>query len=431
MGDYRDLLERERRKFVMRDGTLEGLERRRNRKRRNGQIAAGVLALLIAAAGVGGGLFALRGADKVPPTHNPTPSPTTSPAGGQVAFSPVSSPLQFVDDQHGWVVVNGRIEATSDGGTSWFPQSTGSNVSQVQFINAEHGWAIAAHGLLRTVDGGATWGPVGERGVSFAEVQFYDAQHGWGIRRDLPPDSVFAGTVVKTLDGGQTWRAQSLQADAICSATDGKTRSAWAAGPGEGGILFARTTNGGFSWNDTPISVPEGEPWSASLQCFGEEVWVRLTDGGAAGHNPYGVFQSVDGAPAKLVMQEGGTRPFGHQEGVYESEDPYPGPFAAVGPGAAAFLNWCPACGGGPQVSVSITLTGGDPAAVTDRFPVVTGDKQGEPVAVSFLAPKDGEGFPSAGWALVNLNGPKGPRSILYETTDGGRTWAEVSSPGS
>jgi hypothetical protein len=156
---------------------------------------------------------------------------------------------------------------------------------------------------------------------------------------------------------------------------------------------------------------------------------VQLRDGGAAGHNPYGVFQSIEGSPARLVMQEGGTRPFGHKEGVYESDDPYPGPFMAVGPGAAAFLNWCPACGGGPQASVSITIAGGDPAAVTDRFAVVTGDEQGEPLAVSFLFRQDREGFPSVGWALVNVNGPKGPTPTVFQTTDGGRTWTEVSSP--
>jgi photosystem II stability/assembly factor-like uncharacterized protein len=429
MSDYRDPLERERRKYAMRDGTMEGLQRRRDRKRRNGQIVAGIVALLIAAAGIGGGVFALRGGTKLPPAHQPTPTPTAVPGGGETGPSPVSGPLQFIDSQHGWAVVNGVIEGTSDGGTSWTPQQADSKVSEIQFIDTEHGWAIAANGLLRTVDGGASWVPIGQRGVTFAEIQFYDTQHGWGVRRDLLSESVYAGTVVKTLDGGQTWHPQPLQTDAICTSTDGKTRSVWAAGPGEGGLSLARSTNGGFSWNDNPFRVPEGGPWSASLQCFGNEVWVQVKDGGAAGHQPYGVFQSVDGAPARLVMQEAGTRPFGNQDGVYESEDPYPGPFTARGFGSAYFLNWCPACGAGPQASVSITITGGDPAAVTDRFPVVNGDRQGEPVGVSFPAPRGGQDAPSLGWALVNVHGPKGPTSTIWKTTDGGRTWTEISSP--
>jgi photosystem II stability/assembly factor-like uncharacterized protein len=417
MSDYRDQLERERRKYAMRDGTLEGLQRRRDRKRRNGQIAAGVIALLIAAAGIGGGLFALRSAEKVPPAHNPTPSPTTG-LGGQVGGSPPSAPLQFVDDRHGWVVVAGRIEATANGGTSWSPQDTVSNVSEIQFINAKHGWAITGDGLLRTADGGSTWAHVGERGFTFADVQFYDDQHGWGIRRDLPPDSVYAGTVVKTIDGGETWKAQSLQADAICTSTDGKTRSVWAAGPGEGGMSLARTTNEGFSWYDNPFRVPQGEPWSATLECFGNEVWVQVRDGGAAGHNPYGVFQSVDGGQARLVMQEAGTRPFGPQQGVYEAADPYPGPFAAVGQGAAYILNWCPACGGDlPFVSIERTHDGGGTWAVAT---IVDSNRPGEPVGISFIDPDNG-------WVLLGhlIGEHRNKAMVVLRTSDGGQTWEQ------
>jgi hypothetical protein len=418
MSDYRDQLERERRKHAMRDGTLEGLQRRRDRKRRNGQILAGIVALLIAAAGIGGGLYAFRGAEKVPPAHNPTPSPTTEPESGQVGGPPPSSPLQFVDERHGWFVVAGRIEATADGGTSWSPQDTGSNVSEIQFIDAKHGWAIAADGLLRTTDGGSTWAAVGERGVTFADVQFYDDQHGWGIRRDVPPDSVYAGTVVKTIDGGETWKAQSLQTDAICTSTDGKTRSVWAAGPGEGGMSLARSTNGGFSWNDTPFPVPEGEPWSASLQCFGNEAWVQVRDGGAAGHNPYGVFRSVDGGQARLVMQEAGTRPFGPQQDVYEAADPYPGPFAAVGPAAAYILNWCPACGGDlPFVSIERTQ---DSGATWADVTIVDSNRPGDPVGISFIDPDNG-------WVLLGhlIGDHKNKATVVLRTSDGGQTWEQ------
>lgn len=429
MSDYRDQLERERRKFVMRDGTLESLRRRRDRKRRNGQIVAGIVALLIAAAGIGGGLFALRGSEKLPPAHQPTP--TTGPAGGSVGVSPVSAPLQFVDDQHGWVVdEQGHIQATRDGGQTWNVQLAGpSNIKAIEFVDRQHGWGVGEGGLIHTSDGGEHW--VTWSNEPLLSIQFKDEQVGWGIRLDSRKQAGPGGPVVKTMDGGRTWTTQGIAADSICYAPDGNTENLWAAGPGEGGMSFMRSTDGGGSWGDQPIRIPEGEPWTASLQCIGSEVWVRLTDGGAAGHNPYGVFQSVDYAPARLVMQEAGTRPFGHQEGVYESQDPYPGPFAAVGPGAAYFLNWCPACGGGPQPSVSITITGGDPAAVAGRFPVVTGDRQGEPVGISLLAPKNGEDVPSLGWALVNVHGPKGPTATIWKTTDGGRTWTEIFGPGS
>jgi photosystem II stability/assembly factor-like uncharacterized protein len=430
MSDYRELLEQERRKHAMRDGSVEGLERRRNRKRRNGQIVAGIVALVIAAAGVGGGLYAFRSsAGPKPAGQTPTPTPSPVPGSEFAAPSRPSGPIQFVDDTHGWAVNKGRIYATSDGGKRWSPQTTGPiEVTGVTFLDANRGWATQVTGMLRTVDGGVRWTPVGEPRAQLTQVQFQDPEVGWGLRLIPEVTSGPTGMVVMTTDGGENWVDQTVQADSVCYATDGETKSVWAAGPGEGGISFLRSTDGGKSWNDQPIRVPDGEPWSASLQCFGTEVWVQLRDGGAAGHNPYGVFQSVDGAPARLVMQEAGTVPFGHQDGVFESDDPYPGPFNVVAPGIAYSMNWCPACSGS-LASVSITITsGGD---VTDRFPVLTGDKHGEPLGVSFLPPEGGENVRVHGWALLNVNGSNGPESTILETTDGGRTWTVSFGPGS
>jgi photosystem II stability/assembly factor-like uncharacterized protein len=423
MSDHRDQLERERRKHAMRDGTLEGLQRRRDRKHRNAQILAGIVALLIAAAGIGGGLFALRGAEKVPPAHNPTPSPRTVPSPRSAAPSRPSGPIQFVDAEHGWVVDGkGQILATSDGGRTWHVQLSGpANIKAVEFLDLQHGWGVGDSGLIHTSDGGEHWVTWGNEPL--LSIQFKDESVGWGIRRDSrSQEGGPAGSVVRSMDGGKTWAPQGLAADALCYSRDENTDNLWTAGPGKGGISLMRSTDDGASWTEQTISVPEGEPWSASLQCFGNEVWVQLTDGGAAGHTPYGVFQSIDGAQARLVMQEAGTRPFGHQEEVYESDDPYPGPFTVADAGAAYFLNWCPACVGGPQASVSITVTAGEPAVVTHRFPVVTGALPAQPLGVSFVAPEDGSA-PTHGWALVEMNDSHGPARVLLETRNGGKTW--------
>lgn len=422
MSDLKELLERERQRFAMRDGTLEGLERRRNRKRRNGQIVAGVLALLIAAAGVGGGLFALRrSTGPRPGGQTPTPTARPAPGGPEGAPSQVSGPIQFVDDMHGWAVINGRIQATSDGGKTWSVQHAASDVTELAFVDAAHGWAITPSGLLRTLDGGGQWTPVGEPGVGFAEIQFKDDQVGWGVRLDAGKDSRPAGVVVKTTDGGNTWTSWTIAADSVCYASDGHTESVWAGRPG--GNALTRSTDDGASWTDIPIEGPfDSEGWSASLQCLGNEAWLQLTDGGAAGHKPYGVFQSVDGGPARLVLQEAGTTPFGQQDGVYESEDPYPGPFTVVAAGAAYLMNWCPQCSASLP-SVSITITAGQPAAVTDRFPVVIGDQQGQPLGVAFLPPEGSENVRVHGWALLDVSGARGSQPTILETTDGGRTW--------
>jgi hypothetical protein len=411
MSDYRDLLEQERRRHAMRDGSLEGLRRRRERKRRNGQILAGVLALLIAAAGVGGALFALQSTGPKPAGQTPTPTPTPA-AGGQVGPSPVSGPIQFLDEQRGWMVYRGRIFRTTEGGRSWTPQYQGPlPVTGVALVDPLHGWAVSPGGLLRTVDGGTNWELVDDSGVGFNEVQFQDAQVGWGIRLDFGPDSQPSGTVVKTTDGGLTWEDQGFQADSICSGSDGRNTSVWAAG----GISLQRTTNGGDSWTGGPLAeFPQSEPWTATVRCApnAKEAFVVLRDGGAAGHIAYAGYQATDdgqgGHAVQFVIQEAGTHPLGSSTDWYGSEDPYPGPFAVVAPGVAYFMNWCPQC---PPPTLHLTKAAGEPAVVTERLPVSAGDQPTEALGLTFLTEDHG-------WVLL-----EGSELIVAETRDGGRSW--------
>jgi hypothetical protein len=84
MSDPRSVLEGESRRFVQTDGAFERLLRRRDRKRRNQRIQAGVLGLTIAIAGSWLGVSALRSTPRVPaidptPTVTPTPTPTWTP----------------------------------------------------------------------------------------------------------------------------------------------------------------------------------------------------------------------------------------------------------------------------------------------------------------------------------------------------------------
>ncbi|MGH2555939.1 MAG: hypothetical protein ACRDHO_09530 [Actinomycetota bacterium] len=431
MSDYRDQLEQERRRFTMPEGSLPSLERRRDRKRRNRQFAAGVFALLIAAAGVGGGLFALRTSPgPKPAVQTPTPTPMPAPGGDEAVPSPVSGPIQFIDETHGWVVVQGGILVTSNVGRNWRPQYSGPlPVTGVTFVDALHGWAVSPGGLLRTVDGGAHWEQTDASGVGFDEVQFQDDRVGWGIWLDFGPDSQPSGTVVRTDDGGMTWVDQGFQADSICYGTDGRTASFWAVQELPAGISIRRTTNGGQSWAVGPLVEFPGAgffPWRPTVRCApnGNEVFVQVRGGSAAlGHLPYVAYQATDdgqgGLGVQFVMQEGGTHPLGPDHSAYSSEDPYPGPFTVVGPGSAYFLNWCPACGGSLP-TVSVTVTGGQPAVLTDRFPLFAGDLRAEPLGVAFLP-----GSSTHGWALLELSGGKGPQQTIYETTDGGRTWTE------
>ena len=76
MSDPRSLLERESRRFIQQEGAFERLAERRDRKRRNQRIRAGVLGLAIAFAVGWLGINAIRSTPPVP-ADDPTPTPAS------------------------------------------------------------------------------------------------------------------------------------------------------------------------------------------------------------------------------------------------------------------------------------------------------------------------------------------------------------------
>jgi len=412
--NFRDMLESERRRYRMPDGSFDALERRRDRKRRNRKVASGVVALLIAAAGLGGALVAFRDSGQPKPGVSPGPSqsPTTSPVG---AAAPVSGPIQFVDSLHGWMIgADGEILTTVDGGGAWDVQYDGQPASAIEFVDLHNGWALTETGVLRTTDGGAVWDLVSSEALR--SVQFSSTDVGWAIstQPDIPEG---VGHLLLTTDGGVTWDREtaSLSVDSVCANEGGEI--VWAAGPGEGGMSFIRTDDGWATGVDSPIRVPEGEPWRATVSCAGTEAWVLVTDGGAAGHAAYGVFRTIDGQSGsyyltEAVLQEEGTHPFG--ESVPLDPDPYSGQLLAFDGQTAYVVGWCPSCSGDlPVVSISRTVDGG---STWDRSPIVSANRAAEPLGVSFVD-RD------RGWIL--LRALDDGSLFVLSTSDGGVSWSE------
>ncbi len=83
MSDYRDVLEKSRQQFRPELGGFERLRRRRDRKVRNERIATAVLALIIAAAVIGGAIKIFRSGGKE--------TPATPPKGDHSAVLPLAS----------------------------------------------------------------------------------------------------------------------------------------------------------------------------------------------------------------------------------------------------------------------------------------------------------------------------------------------------
>src|SRR6266542_499247 len=419
MSDFQDLLEQERRKHSMRDGSIEGLERRRNRKRRDGQILAGVLALLLASAGIGGGLWALRSSTSLKPANSPSPTPcppgapcpSPTPGGLPAGPSPVSGPIQFVDEDRGWMVdPDGQILATTDGGQTWEVQLSGpSNIKAVGILDVQLGWAVGDSGVIETSDGGAHWVTWSNQALS--SIQFITSKTGWGVEAaEGHPEGL--GSIMRSDDGGVTWSRSGPEVNSVCFTGED---SGWAAGPHEAGAALFRTQDAGANWTEIPIPIPDGDStgWTATVRCGGDTAWVLVTDGGGAGHIAYAMLRMAGAdSQARPILQDSYTHPLGQGRDIQESSNPYPGPLTAIDGQVSRFMTWCPACGGDmPFVSLERTDDGG--ATWTDPT-VVDSNQPGEPLGISFLDPDHG-------WALLR-DLPKNALVVL-RTSDGGQTW--------
>ena len=97
----------------------------------------------------------------------------------------------------------GIILKTTDGGTSWNTQITGTSYQlySVHFSDSNFGWAVGYDGntssgiILNTTDGGINWNPttVGADTVLYS-VQFADLNNGWAVGDN--------GAILHTTNGG-------------------------------------------------------------------------------------------------------------------------------------------------------------------------------------------------------------------------------------
>jgi photosystem II stability/assembly factor-like uncharacterized protein len=251
------------------------------------------------------------------------------------------SQVHFVSKDSGWVTGEGKIVHTTDGGAHWTVQLAvpHAKISALSFADATHGWATAGalyrttdggavwtqqttsppapwawvvapaasdavvgsfDYLSHTSDGGATWQPTTRVAADYSgpldTLQFTDASTGWAGGQ--------AGEIMKTIDGGADWSAQSsgtsndLNDLTFINASDG-----WTVGGGNDWLNSAsssvvlNTSDGGATWTQqtTGISglpydlagvafVDALQGWAVGSRDWGDisgGVVVHTTDGGA------------------------------------------------------------------------------------------------------------------------------------------------------
>jgi photosystem II stability/assembly factor-like uncharacterized protein len=204
---------------------------------------------------------------------------------------------QLFDGGSGWLVgKDGGFYRTDDGGSTWTAGGSsgcpdGEDFYKVQFTSPAAGYVLGYHGVYKTVDGGASWCnnwlPDVEARDAW-DMSFVDGQVGYllGSRYTDPNPAIIyrttdgaeswspvdgaklgvlgatvtidfvseavgwagGGAVLKTLDGGATWRTQVANATVRQFFFFDESR-----GFAVGGKTILKTSDGGATWmNVTP-----------------------------------------------------------------------------------------------------------------------------------------------------------------------------------
>lgn len=166
----------------------------------------------------------------------------------------------FLNAEQGWAAGHdGTILKTIDGGLSWVAQSIGTldNVHSIHFNDPLNGWAVLyeftpdRHGsIIHTTDGGNSWSVQHSIwGYTLHFIHFSDENNGWVTGSN--------GIIFHTTDAGATWIEQfpNTQGGWLWPIFFIDNNIGWTAGDALFGMF--KTTDGGFSWSSTSLSVFE------------------------------------------------------------------------------------------------------------------------------------------------------------------------------
>jgi photosystem II stability/assembly factor-like uncharacterized protein len=194
--------------------------------------------------------------------------------------------IRFINADIGYVVGNGIIMKTTNGGTTWVEQNPPINdlfVSQF-FFDADTGYVLDYYGyLLKTTNGGNTWmiHSIFPSGSDYISIFFTDHNTGY-IAGGLDK-------ILKTTDGGVTWMNQNSGTtnNSLYSVHFTNHEVGYIAGGqfANSGVIL-KTINGGANWFSA-TSVPSNCLFSV---CFPDEMTgyavgdygtiLKTTDGG-------------------------------------------------------------------------------------------------------------------------------------------------------
>ncbi len=214
--------------------------------------------------------------------------------GGQTWENVLTSDLYytsvfFLDENHGWVTANqNQVLKTSDGGNTWTAvpvvYSIEIGLSDVFFISPDTGWVVGEEEtIFKTTNGGQTWELLNQRNFApqWNVVVFNTDSTGW-VGGDL-------GTVLKSYYG-DVWSATEALTDSALQykmvqeiVFPTETTGFLIANNG----VFAKTTDGGKSWNVSQIPGAEND-FFYGMHFYDDQTGMIVGYGGVMYKTPDG-----------------------------------------------------------------------------------------------------------------------------------------------
>jgi photosystem II stability/assembly factor-like uncharacterized protein len=189
------------------------------------------------------------------------------------------------------------------------PTGSAARLRGLSVVDDKVVWASGSLGtVLRTIDGGQTWqsvGPPGTAALQFRDIEAFDADHAVILSIGVGTDS----RVYVTSDGGANWTQTFTNTDPNafydCMTFFDEERGLALSDPPNGKFQVIATDNGGLSWQvvsqaGMPPALPGEFAFAASGQCItsqgGKRAWI-----GSGGGAQARVFRSTDGGTAWQV----------------------------------------------------------------------------------------------------------------------------------
>jgi photosystem II stability/assembly factor-like uncharacterized protein len=305
------------------------------------------------------------------------------------------------------------VVATNSAAAQWQSQQSGTTASLrgLSVVSSRVAWASGAGGtIIRTTDGGATWRvktvPDADS-LDFRDIAAFDERRAYV----LSIGNGSASRIYKTVDGGETWALQFTNADTAafydCFDFWSAERGLALSDPVAGRFRVIGTSNGGATWTELPSerlppAIANEAAFAASGTCLvvgrPDDVWVASGAGGEAR-----VYRSGTGGTNWQVASTP-VRSGAGARGIFSIA------FADGRRGVAVGGDYqAPA---DTTANVALTEDGG----ATWRLP--SGRPMGYRSAVAYVPETDGR-------ALVAV----GPSGSDY-SADGGETWTSIDTAG-